>query len=112
MAEPTLHKFTAGDGYVWHYRHFAPAGSARATIVTLHGIQSHGSWYERSCSALGDAGYAVSFLDRRGCGLNQCDRGDAPSTRRSDEPRGTTRLLATAGRRDRRAAAKGPRGQS
>jgi alpha-beta hydrolase superfamily lysophospholipase len=82
LAEPTLHEFTASDGYVWHYRDFAPTGPARATIVALHGIQSHGGWYEQSCGRFCDAGYAVSFLDRRGCGLNQRDRGDAPSFRR------------------------------
>jgi alpha-beta hydrolase superfamily lysophospholipase len=82
LAEPSLHAFTAGDGYVWRYRQFPPAGPARAAVVALHGIQSHGGWYVRSCSALADRGYAVSFLDRRGCGLNDRDRGDAPSFRR------------------------------
>jgi alpha-beta hydrolase superfamily lysophospholipase len=82
LAEPSLHTFTAGDGYVWRYRQFPPADPARAAVVVLHGIQSHGGWYVRSCSALADRGYAVSFLDRRGCGLNDRDRGDAPSFRR------------------------------
>jgi alpha-beta hydrolase superfamily lysophospholipase len=48
----------------------------------VHGIQSHGGWYEYSCRRLSEAGYAVYFLDRRGAGLNEHDRGDAPSFRR------------------------------
>jgi alpha-beta hydrolase superfamily lysophospholipase len=48
----------------------------------LHGIQSHGGWYEQSCRALAAAGYSVSFLDRRGSGLNDEHRGDGPSFRR------------------------------
>jgi alpha-beta hydrolase superfamily lysophospholipase len=82
LAEPSLHAFTAGDGHAWRYRQFSPTGPDRAAVVALHGIQSHGGWYVRSCSALADRGYAVSFLDRRGCGLNDRDRGDAPSFRR------------------------------
>jgi alpha-beta hydrolase superfamily lysophospholipase len=82
LAEPALHTFTAGDGYMWRYRRYEPAESPRATAVALHGIQSHGGWYGQTCTALAAAGYAVSFLDRRGCGLNERGRGDAPSFRR------------------------------
>ena len=51
-------------------------------MVGLHGIQSHGGWYVESCQQLARAGYSVSFLDRRGSGVNERDRGDAPSFRR------------------------------
>lgn len=84
----TLHTFTASDGYVGHYRLFPaltdPARGlpSRGTIVCLHGIQSHGGWYTRSCRRLADAGYRVLFLDRRGSGLNEATRGDTPSFRR------------------------------
>ncbi len=74
--------FTASDGYRWAYRQFAPLGSPRAQIVCVHGIQSHGGWYLHSCNRLAAAGYAVSFLDRRGAGLNEVARGDTPSFRR------------------------------
>ena len=77
MAEPTLHAFTANDGYVWRYRRYEPAGPPRAEVVALHGIQSHGGWYEQSCAQLAAEGYAVSFLDRRGCGLHERDRLEA-----------------------------------
>lgn len=88
MAEMTVpcvvQSFTAGDGYVWRYRRFDPPGAMkpRASLVAIHGIQSHGGWYEYSCGWLSRAGYQVSFLDRRGSGLNEADRGDAPGFRR------------------------------
>jgi alpha-beta hydrolase superfamily lysophospholipase len=78
----TLETHTAGDGYRWHYRRYAPHGPARARVVCLHGIQSHAGWYEHSCGRLAAAGYAVSFLDRRGAGANPEARGDTPGFRR------------------------------
>jgi alpha-beta hydrolase superfamily lysophospholipase len=48
----------------------------------VHGIRSHGGWYDHSCRRLAEAGFDVSFLDRRGSGLNEQDRGDAPGFRR------------------------------
>lgn len=84
MAEPayTIEEFTASDGYRWRYRHYAAPGSPRAQVVCVHGIQSHGGWYEYSCTQLSRAGFAVVFLDRRGSGMNDEDRGDCPSFRR------------------------------
>jgi alpha-beta hydrolase superfamily lysophospholipase len=78
----TIDTFTAGDGYAWRYRRFRAPGAARGEIVFVHGIQSHGGWYEASCTELCQAGFNVSFLDRRGSGLNREGRGDAPSFRR------------------------------
>jgi alpha-beta hydrolase superfamily lysophospholipase len=78
----TLETFTAGDGYRWRYRRYPAAGTERARVVGLHGIQSHGGWYEHSCGRLAAAGLGVAFLDRRGSGLNEQARGDAPSFRR------------------------------
>jgi alpha-beta hydrolase superfamily lysophospholipase len=78
----TIESFTAGDGYLWRYRRFLAAGGPRGEIVAIHGIQSHGGWYEGSCVRFAQAGYNVSFLDRRGSGLNDAARGDAPSFRR------------------------------
>ena len=69
----TVEEFKAGDGYVWRYRRFAPQGAARAEVAFIHGIQSHGGWYEYSSSQLARAGFAVSFLDRRGSGLTFSD---------------------------------------
>src|SRR5436190_12682788 len=78
----TIAQHTAGDGYCWRYRRYLPDGPARAHVVCIHGIQSHGGWYEHSCERLRAAGFAVSFLDRRGSGLNQEQRGDASGFRR------------------------------
>ena len=78
----TLETFSARDGYAWRYRRYLAAAAARAEVVFLHGIQSHGGWYEGSCRRLSEAGFHVSFLDRRGSGLNTEARGDTPSFRR------------------------------
>jgi alpha-beta hydrolase superfamily lysophospholipase len=81
-----MEQFQSGDGYRWHYRRFSPAkpraAQPRAHVVCIHGIQSHGGWYEASCTRLAQAGFAVYFLDRRGSGLNPEQRGDAPGFRR------------------------------
>jgi alpha-beta hydrolase superfamily lysophospholipase len=85
LAEPpafSVESHTATDGYRWRYRRYLPAGKPRAEVVCIHGIQSHGGWYEYSCGRLREAGHAISFLDRRGAGLNHQDRGDAPGFRR------------------------------
>lgn len=79
---PQMDTFTASDGYVTHYRRYLPADLPRAHLICLHGVQSHGGWYEYSCSRLCQAGYAVHYLDRRGSGLNPSGRGDTPSFRR------------------------------
>jgi alpha-beta hydrolase superfamily lysophospholipase len=78
----TLEEHTAGDGYAWRYRRYPSADPAKAYVVCLHGIQSHGGWYEYSCTRLSQAGFNVCFLDRRGSGLNEQARGDTPSFRR------------------------------
>jgi alpha-beta hydrolase superfamily lysophospholipase len=73
---------TASDGYRWHYRPYRPTGGIRGQVIGLHGIQSHGGWYSGLCRYLAEGGYEVAFLDRRGAGLNETGRGDAPSFRR------------------------------
>jgi alpha-beta hydrolase superfamily lysophospholipase len=82
LVDPTFETFAAGDGYRWRYRRYRSATPARGTVVGLHGIQSHGGWYVESCQRIAEAGFDVSFLDRRGCGLNDRGRGDTPSFRR------------------------------
>jgi len=77
-----IREHTAGDGYHWRYRHFPAAGEPRGHVVSIHGIQSHGGWYETSCGRLAQARFHVYFLDRRGSGLNEQGRGDAPGFRR------------------------------
>ena len=73
--------FSTLSGYKLSYRHFHSVGINKGTIVFIHGIQSHGGWYESSCKKFAQAGYRVLFLDRRGSGLNDVSRGDSPSFR-------------------------------
>jgi alpha-beta hydrolase superfamily lysophospholipase len=79
MSACSIEAFAASDGYSFRFRRYEPDGQARATIIGIHGIQSHGGWYDDSCTKLCDAGYRVFYLDRRGSGLNQQARGDTPT---------------------------------
>lgn len=78
----TVEEFKAGDGYRWSYRRYPTRAPQKAEIVLIHGIQSHAGWYTHSCTRLAEEGFGVSFLDRRGSGMNQEGRGDCPSFRR------------------------------
>ncbi|MBL8822966.1 MAG: alpha/beta fold hydrolase [Planctomycetia bacterium] len=74
--------FKASDGYPLHFRAYVPDGEVKGHLVCLHGIQSHGGWYEKSSRKFAEAGYIVTYLDRRGSGLNWKNRGDIPSYQR------------------------------
>jgi alpha-beta hydrolase superfamily lysophospholipase len=78
----TLRTYTVSDGYRCSYHDYPAAGTPRGRVVFVHGIQSHAGWYEHSCHRLAEAGFAVTFLDRRGSGQNTEARGDTPSFRR------------------------------
>jgi alpha-beta hydrolase superfamily lysophospholipase len=76
--KPEILTYRALDGYRLHYRHWRPAEGPRTfRIVALHGIQSHSDWYGWSSRRLCDAGGEIYFLDRRGSGMNECERGHA-----------------------------------
>jgi alpha-beta hydrolase superfamily lysophospholipase len=81
LAEITtrLMQFRASDGYPLHFRAYVPHIQPMGHLVCLHGIQSHSGWYTASCRAMTEAGYIVSYLDRRGSGMNWKARGDIPS---------------------------------
>ncbi len=67
-----------------HYGAFARLWlprSPRGAVLYLHGIQSHGLWFEESARRLADAGLAVLLPDRRGSGRNEAERGHAASAR-------------------------------
>src|SRR5262245_25458022 len=67
---PKIDFYDAPDGRRLALRVWPAAAPSRARIVFLHGITSHGGWYNRSCEYLAAAGFDVHFLDRRGSGLN------------------------------------------
>jgi len=78
-----FHEWTMSDGYVLRGRVWQPqAQRARRGILYLHGIESHGGWFEHSASLLAETGCGVVLADRRGSGLNAQDRGDVPLARR------------------------------
>ena len=65
-------------GFIGWARWLEVEGPKRA-VVYLHGIQSHGGWFLRSCDYLRKQGIAVLAPDRRGSGLNAEDRGHCDS---------------------------------
>lgn len=69
------------DGYRAHARWWLP-DSPIGAVLYLHGIESHGGWFEASASRLAAAGFAVLLPDRRGSGANRHDRGHARSAGR------------------------------
>ena len=71
------------DGYELRGR-FWPSnqGQCDCGILYVHGIQSHGGWFEWSAAQLARSGSPVLLTDRRGSGLNQAARGDTPTMAR------------------------------
>jgi acylglycerol lipase len=73
---PRIEFYDAKDGRRLAVRTWETASAPRAHAIFLHGISSHGGWYERSCEYLERTGCVVHFLDRRGSGLNHVHPGD------------------------------------
>ncbi len=78
-----LERVVAADGHVLTYRVWRPnpAGAPTGTVVLLNGIMSHSAWFFPLVDALTDAGLVVVGADRRGSGLDDIDRGDAPTAK-------------------------------
>ena len=72
------------DGYKLSVTRYRSLDNSRAIAVMNHGIQSHAGWFQATSQDLAKAGFDVWFIDRRGSGLNQWQRGHA---------RGAGRLL-------------------
>ncbi len=77
---PEVRRIAAPDGCLLHAR-FWPVARCPVAALYLHGIQSHGGWYEHSASVLARSGLAVLMPDRRGSGRSDGVRGDAASYR-------------------------------
>jgi len=73
---PRIDFYTARDGRRLAVRIWNAIDPPRGRVVFLHGITSHGGWYNHSCHYLNTMGFEVHFLDRRGSGLNAENRGD------------------------------------
>lgn len=71
----------ASGGHRVPYRRWGPAGASKGTIVLLNGIMSHSGWFFPLVDPLTAAGLVVVGADRRGSGLDDVARGDAPSAK-------------------------------
>lgn len=81
--QPEFREWLLSDGYRLRGRLWPPSETnCKRAVIYLHGIQSHGGWFEWSASRLSEDGTAVILPDRRGSGLNTEDRGDVASWRR------------------------------
>jgi acylglycerol lipase len=67
------------DGYRLQFRVWPAKGLPVATLVLVHGMMSHSGWFRELAKLLSAMQTNVVGADRRGSGLNQRDRGDAPS---------------------------------
>lgn len=85
LTPPEILELRMSDGYVVRARWWPGQPGQRGPrppLLYLHGIQSHGGWYEWSGSLLAAAGLPVLMPDRRGSGLNDAARGDTPGMER------------------------------
>lgn len=55
-------------------RHWKAAGTARASLVICHGVNSHGGQYVRAAEEFAARGFAVTALDLRGRGRSEGER--------------------------------------
>jgi len=78
---PDINFYTARDGRRLAARVWRTEEAPLARVVFLHGITSHGGWYDQAAGHLAAAGFEVHFLDRRGSGLNADDPGDVDDWR-------------------------------
>jgi len=67
------------DGYPLRYRVWPAAGVSAGTFVLVNGMMSHSAWFRQLAHHLTELQLNVVGADRRGSGMNQSDRGDAPS---------------------------------
>ncbi len=67
---PEIKEIVAADGVTLRYHEWNPK-TPLGVVIGIHGIRSHGAWYDGSCAYLRGKGYRVIFPDRRGSGLNK-----------------------------------------
>lgn len=67
------------DGYRLRYRLWPAQGTPISVLHVVNGMMSHSGWFHELARALSESRITVVGADRRGSGLNECGRGDAPS---------------------------------
>ena len=82
VTKPEMREWRLSDGYRARGRVWPAENPDAPLVLYLHGIQSHGGWFEWSASLLAQHGARVVLPDRRGSGLNTDRRGDAPAVQR------------------------------
>lgn len=82
MAMPEFTTIRYSDDRAGCARYWKPTNASVGAVLYLHGIQSHGGWFEGSASYLAEKGFHVLLPDRRGSGLNQQERGHVHSAGR------------------------------
>ncbi len=65
---PPLSRYAARDGTSLAYRHYAPKGAARGSVVLVHGSSATSTSMHSMAQTLEASGYAVYALDIRGHG--------------------------------------------
>ncbi len=81
---PSLLYLAASDGTRLHCRRWLPPrGEARATLLFLHGIASHGGWFAETAALLAARGIVAYAPDRRGSGFSFGPRGHLSSYERA-----------------------------
>lgn len=75
---PSIIYYHAADGRRLAVRRW-DCERPKADVVFLHGIISHAGWYDTSSRYLAGNQLCVHFLERRGSGINDSQRGDVES---------------------------------
>jgi alpha-beta hydrolase superfamily lysophospholipase len=78
---PAHRSIVCVDDYGLRYRTWTPPGVPRVTVILLNGVMSHSGWFQPLVEPLVGAGVKLVGADRRGTGLNEEARGDAPSAK-------------------------------
>lgn len=81
VSPPRIEFYSATGGQRLALRKWSGPERPAARVVFLHGITSHGGWYDQSAEFLAASGFEVAFLDRRGSGLNGDSLADIDSWR-------------------------------
>jgi alpha-beta hydrolase superfamily lysophospholipase len=74
-----IHTVVCDDGCLLRYRVWSATEHSVASVILLSGMMSHSAWFRQPSELMSRVGLKVVGADRRGSGLNEKGRGDAPS---------------------------------